>query len=310
MSDTIPLKPGEIDLESGEEGGAEPPIAEEPQAATPAGEEPPAAEGEASAVEEPPPPVEAKVHRGAVAELIEKRTAVRELSTRIQQFENDPAIQRLTPEVRQALLEGRIVVTPPKTNADVERDRLTKLAERLDLRRADGTPDTDAAARVGSVIRDEVQEIVKPVVQHQQQTIQDRTRAVAADNIDKAVAAAKANGWDEAFVRQEYEAAAALNPQLVANPNVAMQLWHTTVGKLHAAGKLPAAKAPPPSDGRAPAAAPVIAEAPGRRAPATATTLTAKQKQVYQEHGLDPAKAYSTTLSGPIDLSKGLALED
>ena len=316
MSDA--LRPGEVDLETGATGAAvEEPAAEPAAAVEAAPAEEPAAAVEEPAADEPAPAAQPEPEKrkptGAVGELMELRGAARELRSRLERYEQDPVLQRLTPEMRQAIAENRIVLAPPKTTADAERERLTKIAERLELRKADGTPDLDAANKVGAVIREAVQEETRPALERAQSVERMMYADKARGNVDAAVAAAKTNGWSDeaqAFVREQFEAAAAMNPAVLLDQGVAMEVWDATVGKLHRLGKIApkAAEAPAKQAGRS-AAAPIPPEPTGKRGPAAAhLTVSPAVAAVYRQNGMDPAKSF-TAQKGTIDMSNGMELE-
>lgn len=308
-------QPGEIDLETGvvEEPAAEPaaePVAEPVAAAEPAAE--PVEEPEAPAEPAAPAP-EKRKPTGAVAELIAKREETRLLREQLQRYENNPALRRLTPELEAAIAEGRIVVQPPKSNLDEERERLKQTAEELGLLKQDGTPDIEAAGRVDRVIQRQVKQAIAPVVERTRTVEHQTLTEKAHQNIAEAVRAAEANGYDKDFVQAEFTKAlhAPNGAAMLANGEIAMQIWDATLGKLVRAGKMPqaapAAEPAKPAKG-APVAAPVIAEPTGRRGPSAGVVLSPALKSVYAAHGLDPAKAFSTT-KGSVDLTQGVELE-
>lgn len=300
------IRPGEIDLETGERSPAAEPeaVVEAAAVETPAEdaavEEPPV---DAPAVEEPPV-VPAKA-RGMLEELIEHRTARRDAEKRLQQFESNPAIQRLTPEIQQAIIEGRIVVAPPKTNRDAERERLTGIADRLGIQKADGTPDLEAAAKVAAVIHDEVQAGVRPYVEQTRAVQHTTLMGQAKANRDAAIAFAEANGYDVDTVKETFDATLNMpnGAEMLAQKAIAEELWYSALGRATAKGKTVTPKAV----SKAPAAAPIVAEATGRRGATGGIVLSPRMQQIYKENGLDPA---ATTAKGTRDYSQGVSLED
>lgn len=296
--------PGEIDLETGRSNlpAAEPepePIAEpEPTPAELDGEpEPEPVAGE---------PAAPRKHTGAVAELIAKRAELKLANARLAQIDSDPAIQRLTPEIRQAITEGRVIVQPKPAAADLQAVELGKTANRLGLVKQDGTPDLEAAARVDGYVREVAHAAAAPA---QQAILSQQARA----NIDEAVRAATASGYDAdtvAVIRETFQKAlnAPNGAAMVANSEIAMELWHSSLGRAVSAGKLVTPKkTTTPAGG--PAGAPVIAEPTGRRAAASVVQLSPGVAQVYKNAGLDPTKTITAT-RGTIDMSRGFSLEE
>jgi len=138
-------------------------VAEELAGSEPAAE--PAVEAVVDPAEDPaaepaPEPEPEKKYHGAVAELVQKRKEAKE-----EKAGREAAETRLR-AYEDAVRDGRLIQQAPKPKADVDRERLTKTAERLNLYSTDAAgnrlPDLDAAARVDSYIRDAVREKVAP----------------------------------------------------------------------------------------------------------------------------------------------------
>lgn len=304
MSDA--LRPGEIDLEApaaataGELPPADP-SAEPPADAASDPDPDPATDPAAAPGGEPEPPK--RQPSGAVAELIALRKEKKDLAQRLDQFERNPVMQRLTPEVQQALLEGRISIAAPEATRAAEQQRLQDVAEALQLYKVDGqgqtVPDLDAARRVDKLVRSTVQDAVAPV---RHMTLSDKAQA----NVDKAVTWAQQNGLDVDIVKDEFLSILAQpnGAEMLAQATIAKQVWRGAIGRMHEEGRLTKKEA-----AAATKAAPVavITEPTGRRASAAAAiTLSPGLAKVYQEAGLNPNKGFSATrqinLSGPIDL--------
>lgn len=302
---------GEIDLETGRSNL--PGQTEETSVETAATEE--AAEVTDETVEEVTEPVtepavataEKPKHKGAVAELIARREETRLLRERLQSLENDPAIQRLTPEIKQAIAEGRIVVAPKPTPADTQTQALAKTAERLGLLKADGTPDLEAASRVDGYVREVAHAAAAPA----QQAILTQQ---ADRNVAEAVRFATESGYGAdtiAVIRQTFENAknAPNGAAMVANGEIAKELWFSALGKAEASGKLVKQPKKAAVTTGAPVTAPIVAEPTGKRTTAAVVNLTPKVQALYKSHGIDPAKSW-TAQRGSVDLSQGYSLEE
>lgn len=281
-------EPGDLEIDT----SAVAPVEPVAPAAEPAIEA--AAEPVVEAVAEPDKPAK----KGLLEEMIEHRTVRKELERKFGEL--SPVLSRLTPELQQAVMDGRVVVRPMATTSDARREQLTKTAERLRLVDADGKPDLDAAERVDAEIRSVVRAEVAPLHQHDAMT-------AARENIAKAVAFATEHGYDVETVKSEYERALAApnGATLVADPGVAEQLWYGAIGKATAAGKMPSK----PAAARQAAPGAVIAEPGGRRSPGASVTLTPALAAVYKSNGMDPAKSFTSTHKGPTDLSESVTLE-
>lgn len=304
MSDA--LRPGEIDLEApaGPPAGEVPPTDPAPPAADPAGDpdgdlatDPPA-----DAVGDPEPPKRAP--SGAVAELIALRREKKELAQRLHQFESSPVLQRLTPEVQEAILEGRMSIAPPESTRAAEQARLTDLAEAMQLYKVDGAgqtvPDLEAAKRVDKFVRGTVDQAVSPV---RHIGLADKAQA----NVDKAVTWAEQNGLDVDIVKEEFLSILSQpnGAEMLSQAKIAKQVWRGAIGRMHEEGRLTKKEA---AAAKKDAPAAVITEPTGRRASAAAAiSLSPGLQRVYAEAGLNPAKSFTATrpqlnLSGPIDL--------
>lgn len=255
-------------------------VVDPPVADPPAPEPPPEQAAPDAPVEEPPPAPEP---RGAVKELIELRREVKELRTIAQ----DPALRQLTPELRQAIAEGRILVGPPAGSREAEAQRLSAVAEKFGLMKPDGTgPDLEAARRVDSGIRDTVREEMRPV---QEMTLRDK----AAQHVAQAIAFAEANGYDVDTIRNEYATVMALpnGAQALSQPQFAEQVWFSAVGKAVSAGKVPKPKAAAPAAEPPTRVAPIPPTPGGRRAPGSSPIqLDPGIAAVYAAHKVDPNK--------------------
>lgn len=262
-----------------------------------------------SALEPEPAAVVAPVKAektGVLAEMIEHRTVRKQLETEKQAWA--PVLSRLTPEMQQAIVEGRVLVKPAATTTEGRNEQLEATAKRLDLYKDDGAGnrvlDTGAAAKVESYVRDTARAEVAPLKQ-------EALNKEAQYNLNVAVGAAKAHGYDDegvAIIRQTFENAlrAPNGAAMLANADVSKQLWFSGVGQATAAGKMPkATKAAPVERQGAPTA--IVAEATGRRGPTAGVQLTPAVQAIYKQHGMDPAKAHSATHK--IDMSQGVTLE-
>lgn len=294
---------GEIDLTAPAPPDPAPVAASEPE---PVVEASPEAE---AVVEEPATTVAAAPPKpgGMLGELIAERKERKELADRLRQYEADPVLQRLTPDVRQAIAEGRLVVAPPKANPDAERERLTDIASRYILYKVDAngvqTPDLDAAARVDKGIRETVREEMAPLTH---MTLSQKAVHYTNIAIDHAT---KTMGPDQAaVVREEYESMLRQpnGAQMLSQPEVARTVWKQAIGTLHERGLLSGAKPPAASPVTA---APVIAPVTGRRAPQAAIQLSPALQQVYRNHGLDPTKTASATKLPTPDAQGYMTLE-
>lgn len=302
MSDTP--RPGEIDLE------ADPPAATTPPAESATTETPEAPAQEAATEQPADPSAEphtetpaAEKKRGMLQELIEERKARQELERRLSAV--SPVLQRLTPEIQQAVMEGRLVIQPPQASAEAEKARLEAVAKDLQLYRQENGQyvlDLDAAKRVDTYVRGTVQQAVEPV---RHMTLHEKAQA----HLNHARAFAAQHKLDVETVDEVFgEVLAQPNgAELLANPNVAARVWETAVGRMHGKGKLTAPAPAQPAKQPPPAA--IITEAGGRRGPATsAIQLSPGLAAVYRDHGVDPNKAYSTQLPANVNLA-GIELE-
>jgi hypothetical protein len=279
----------------------------EPVAAAPVPEPEPVAEPEP----EPEPAKPAKPN--LLQEMIEHRTARKQAEQRLQQYEQDPALQRLTPEIRQALAEGRILVKPPASNADTERERLAAQAERFGLYKADGTtPDLDAARRVVEAIREEVKDVVAPLKQEAQQTRVMSLQDKANKNLGDLWTRAAADGIPQdamEIARKEFEAVMTQPnaAHMLSQPEIVETVWERALGKAYRAGKLTAAAPAKPPKQTTPA---ISADAGGRRAPSASISLSPSMARVYSNHGLDPSKAASAGKPPVVDARGSMELEN
>lgn len=307
MSDAI--QPGEIDLESAATETAAADTATETAVDTAAEATDTADPGDTAetvTTEEPAAPLK-RQPSGAVAELIALRQEKKQLAARLQQFESSPVLQRLTPEIQQAILDGRVSIAPPQASREAEQERLKSVAETLQLYKVDAggntIPDLDAAKRVSSFVRSEVQAEVAPV---RHLTLSEK----ANDNVTRAVAYAEANGLDVDIVKDEFLTILAQpnGAEMLSQQKIARQVWRGAVGRMHEEGKLTKAEKKAAAAGpteKAPAA--IITEPTGRRASASqGIQLSPALQRVYAEHGLTPGKAFTATktvnFNGPIDL--------
>lgn len=299
MLEEEPLAPGEVALEA------------EPDPIASAITITPEPEIDTSALEREPAPVvvaaepEPKAQRtGVLAEMIEHRTVRKQLETERQNLA--PVLSRLTPELQQAIVEGRIIVKPQATSTDARNDQLGTMAKELHLYTEDANgnkvPDVDAAARVDKVIRERVNEGIAPM---QQMTLNKDAQA----NIDKALAFATEHGYDLDTIRDTYANAlrAPNGAAMVANAEVATELWYSAIGRATAAGKMPKATKAAPAAERDVRPAAIVAESTGRRGPIAGVQLTPAMSAIYKQHGMDPAKSHSATHK--IDMSQGVTLE-
>lgn len=313
MSDAI--RPGEIDLEAaagdgaaadagaadtghdaGDGGAADAGAADAGDAGAAAAGDP----GDGGVAKQQP--------RGAVAELIALRREKKVLAERLQQFESNPVINRLTPEVQQAIMEGRLQIAPPQGSREAEHARLTDVAQTLQLYKVDAqgntVPDLEAASRVSNFVRTEVRQAVEPV---RQSTLAEK----AQHNVKLAIQHAEQNGLDVDIIREEFLTVLQQpnGPQMLAQQNIAKQVWRAAVGRMHEEGRLTkkeakAAVAAGP-DGKTPAA--VVIEPSGRRGSAgTGIQLSPALQRVYQDNGMDPSKSFTAknkvNFGGSIDL--------
>jgi hypothetical protein len=305
MSDVV--RPGEIDLETGQT--AETVATPEPAAATEtaAAAEPATETAEPVAAETTEAAAEPTEKKGMLGELIAERKERKELERRLRQIESDPALQRLTPELRQALVEGRpIHVQPPQADPAKEQARLLKVAERLSLYKYDANqqlvPDLDKAKEADALIRETAEAAVAPV---KHMTLAEK----AMSNYATALQAAKANGMDETTIQEVFGEVlqSANGAELLSQKHVAERLWEVAVGRMVASGKwAPKGQPAAPVKPQTPAA--IVTESTGRRGGAhAAIQLSPKVQSIYREHGLDPAKGYGT--QQPVSLTAGVELE-
>jgi hypothetical protein len=259
----------------------------------------------------PDPAPQRQEPRGAVKELIETRRLAQQLQEQLAQYQRDPALQRMTPEIRQAIAEGRVIVKPAPTQADVEQERLAAQAKELGLVKEDGTPDLDAARRVDGVIRRTVSEVVAPI-QHQAQQLQSMTMQERANATMQAI-------WTEAQARGISADALAIADaefrQMMAQPNAELMLsqreiadtvFQRAMGKAFMLGKLQTPAAAPAPKPKTPA---IITEAGGKRGPAAAAIqLSPGVAAVYSNAGMDPTKAPSAAANLKRDPRGGVEL--
>lgn len=311
---------GEVDLETGQ--GPEAPVADPPPAVVDAdtgdavdfavfdGAADAAAAADPPVIDPAAPPA-AKPKRGMLEELIDERKERRELSKRLEAYQNDPVMQRLTPEVRQAIAEGRLVVAPPQANPDAERQRLASVAERYGLFKLDDkgerTPDLETAKRVDAGIRETVREEIAPI---QNMTLAQKATHFTSIAIEHAT---KTMGPEQAEIVREVYGQILAQPngaQMLSQKEVAETVWNQAVGVMYSRGKLTAAKpvaAKPVVD---PAAPPVIPPVTGRRAPQASIQLNPALQRVYKDHGLDPNKTPSAAAMPKMDAQGYMQLED
>lgn len=282
------LRPGEIDLEA--PAPAAPAAAADPVVVEPAAEPVAAAEPAAGEPAAEPEPVAARGRM--LEELIEHRTIRKRLEQQLESL--SPVLQRLTPEVQQAILEGRMQMSPPAQQPNQRREQLQQRAERLRLYTLNDAGekvyDLDAAARVEQEIRDVAKEVVAP---YEQQTLAGQATA----NLQKALDFATANGYDVATIEATYREVLQQpnGAAMVADPKVAETIWYQAVGRAVSSGKLPKGKAAPAAV-PAPAPAAIVTDPAGRRGPAVAAiTLSPGLARVYRENGVDPTKTITAT---------------
>jgi hypothetical protein len=300
----------DIFLEGPEPAAPEPapaPAAEpvaEPIAAAPEPEPEPAAEPEPAPEPAAAPAAEPKAAKGSMLQdLIAARKEAKEAKQALQTLQ--PVLSRMTPEVAQAIKEGRVVIKPQQSQPEAERARLEQVATDLGLFKADNTPDTEAAERVSRYVRSEVNQRVAPV---ERVTLEDKANKTIA-----AVWTNHAKGLSEdalAIVREEFDAAMAMPnaAQALSQPEIAETVMQRALGRAYTMGKLTGTPAPAPAKKQTPAA--IITEPGGRRAPsAAAITLTPTQQAVYRNHGLDPSKASSATTPPQVDARGSMSLE-
>lgn len=298
-----PLQPGEIDLEDIPSPAALPAPAAGDPAPSQTTDDPSPSDEPASG--DPPADPAAPPKRqpsGAVGELIQLRKESKQLRERLQQIESSPVLQRLTPEIQQAILDGRVQIAPPQSTREAEKERLTSVAEQLGLVKQDGTPDLDAAKRVDTFVRGTVQQAVEPV---RQGTLAEK----ANENYARAIAFAEQNGFDVETVQEVFDEIRSQpnGAELLAQRKVAERMWETAVGRMHTRGKATGnGKKPGAAAVDKPPAA-VITEPTGRRGgSATTVQLSPTLAKVYKDAGVDPSKSFTATkqinLNGPIDL--------
>lgn len=253
---------------------------------------------EAAAEAEPDPePLKKPVH-GAVAELIQNRTLVKEYKRKA--AEDEPILSRLTPEMRAAITEGRVMVTPKATSTEQRNEQLEGTAKELRLHKADGTLDTEAAGLVERYVEKKAREAVAPLTQA---ALEKEAHA----NVTTAIQYATDQGYDVETVRETFINAlrAPNGAAMVANPDVAKQLWYNAVGQAVSAGKLPKGKAVAETEKKSTPA--IAAESTGRRGPSAGLTLSPALAKVYKDNGLDPNK--TMTAGKTYDLSTSVELE-
>lgn len=263
----------------------------------------PAAEPEA--VAEPAP--EEKPKGGMLADLIATRERAKKAETALKSLQ--PVLDRLTPDIAQAIQEGRVVVRPPQSQPDAERERLTQVAQDLGLFKTDNSPDLEAAARVDKYVRGTVSGVMQQkVAPLEAMTLEDRANKTIAEVWSRTMV----NVGEEAAAIVRAEFADAMGQQnarhLLSQREIVETVIERGLGKAVLAGKL-SSPAPAPKKAAQPAA--IITETGGRRAPASAAIqLSPKLQEVYRNAGLDPAKgAFNSELK--VDpKTGGVQLED
>lgn len=282
---------GEIDL-AGPPPAADPtpavdPPAEEAVLETTADD---GAEPIIEAAADPAAPPAPRPKRGLVEELIDERRERKEAQAALKEMQADPVMQRLTPDIRRAIAEGRLVVAPPQSNPDAERQRLASVAERYGLYRVDDkgerTPDLDTAKRVDDGIRETVREEIAPI-----QNMTLAQKATHHTNIAIEHATKTLGSEQAAIVKEEYETILRQpnGARMLAQPEVAQTVWRQAMGRLVEEGKYVAAKVVP-AKVVDPAAPPVVPPVTGRRAPQASIQLSPALQRVYKDHGIDPNK--------------------
>lgn len=277
-------RPGEIEIDV---LGTEP--AKEPAA------EPAAIVAEPAA--EPAAEPEPEKKETLFSEMVEHRTVRKQLER--ERAELAPVLSRLTPELRQAIADGRVMVKPLASNSDERKQQLTQRAKRLRLYTTDAqgnqVPDLDAAQRVEAEIRSVAQEIVQPF---KDMSLQQQ----AQHNVDVALSHAKQHGFDEEIVKEVFLSA----PHAVlADPKLAETLWTQALGIMAQRGKLTTTGAAVKPEEKKPVA--VISEPTGRRAPSNGIVLSPALAQVYKNNGVDPNKTFTATHK--VDFSGAIELE-
>lgn len=297
---------GEVDLTGPPPAEEAAPVVEpaaEPEAVVEAAEEP-AAEVAADPAAQPAP----KQKRGLVEELIDERRERKALRERLDTYEKDPVLSRLTPDVRRAIAEGTLVVGPPKSNPDAERERLAAVAERYGLYTLDASnqriPDLETAKRVDAGIRETVREEIAPI---RNVTLADKAMANVGIAVQHATTTLGAE--QAAVVKEEYDAILRLpnGAQMLSQPEVARTIWKQAIGTLHERGLLAGGAKPAPQKDPA---APVIPPVTGRRNPQAAIQLSPALQRVYKDAGLDPTKTPSASKMPTPDAQGYMSLED
>lgn len=294
---------GEVDLDAPAPPAPDPaPVAAEPAVDVVEEEAPPLEAGADPAA--PPAPKK----RGLVEELVEERRERKELTKRLDALQNDPVLARLTPDMRQAIAEGRMIMAPPANSREGETARLTTVAERYGLVKADGTPDLETAKRVDAGIRETVREEIAPL---QNMTLGQKAAHYTNIAVDHAL---KTLGPDQAaIVREEYETILRQpnGAKVLSQPEVAKTIWRQAMGRLVEEGKYVTPKPAAPGAGE-PGAVPPPVPAPGtgRRAPTQGVTLSPAVQKVYRDNGLDPSKAASAVKMPVADAQGYISLGD
>jgi hypothetical protein len=310
---TDPARPGDVDLDTHtpEPTPAPEPVVEaqgdgDPTPIVAGAEELPADEPPAEPAPEPAAPPKRQA-TGMLADLLserEKRQAERD--ARI-------AVETRLADLEQRIQRGELLQAPPRPvgpDPAVEQTKLEGLAKRLNLYKADGTPDLESARNAYSVVREIADEAVAP---ERQRSIAQ----VAQGNLHKAVTKATELGYSQEAVAVIQEEFATLmqtpgGQQMLAQPQTALLHWRQALGRAVMEGKLTPAQAGAASrpggvtpPGTAPDMIPTIPG--GRRAPQTTIALTPAQERIYRENGLDPSKGYQKPLTS--DGRGGIVLE-
>lgn len=253
------------------------------------------AEGQPEGQTPPPAP-----HRGAVAELIQNRKALREEKESRLRLEGELAA------IRRQIDSGQLLQRPQQNPTEVEQQRLTATAQRLGLVKQDGTPDLEAAGRAEAWARDVVRQEVEPL---RNLTLQDK----ATLHVNYAVEHARKSGLGDEAVQIIGDAYRQVlqqpnGAQVLSQKEVAEAIWYQGLGRAAAAGKLTPTQmqqaVAQPQQGTTP---PNPAPAVGRRATGAALQLSPAVQRVYADAGLDPTKGYSAKVK--IDNPAAIPLE-
>lgn len=336
-----PLKPGEVDLDGDLDTSAvspEAPAADDTAAAVETVEdvvEDDSPNADDAVVEEPaaegaPPKLTLEQQ---IEEVESGRRSVRPGSMLHQLITNRQAAKEAKRELARLQEEQRRAGQPTAQQIEEARQRteaaqqqaLKDVAEELGLFYVDDDGrkvyDLEAARKTDALLTRKMRaELDRALAPQREQAV----RQAAQGNLDKVNAHLQATKVPAAAARHIMSAFINIaqtpnGAQMLADKVFAERLWFNAYGEAAAAGMLngyvpPAQGAQPPptqqpgAPGRKPAAPPVIdAPSTGRRPAAPAVQLSARQRAIYKEHGINPDAA--ATRKPTLGFGQGADLE-